>query len=725
MLGPLELRCGPVPLVLARRKTQALLLILALDGAQRRDTLAEWLWPSSGAGGSGAGGRASLRNALADLNTQCRAFGLPRFSADREWLSGQGPTLEIDLYVLIQASRSGARETPLADPATQLRKLEAAADLWRGDLLAGFSLPDAPDFEAWMLAQRRLAQEHYDALLTRLVRLYAAAGQPEAAIGAARQRVRLEPLNEAAHRQLIECCLLTGDRGRAMDAYRACEAVLEQHLGLAPSPETQACIADLRPVGIRRPAGTPHAQVLTPLLEGRIHLAEERSAWPSAPPLVGREREWAAMEIAWAAGQHIFITGEPGMGKTRLMLDFAASKGTTQMLEGWPGDPGIPYATMARLLRRILGQIPGATLAPWVQREVGRLLPELAGPQASGESAPFERRRLYDAVSEVVALNPRHFSLALSDDLQYFDAQSMAVASYGAAKLRREGRPVQALSTFRRSELPRASAAALQWHVDAGEAVVIDLQGLNLLGTGALLERIGAARLVTPMQRLTGGNPLYILETIRALEGVVNVQHLTSAEFGRLQRDGHLPRSSRIDALIQARLARLSRPARNLARVAAVADEVFTLSLAARVLEADLVALLDAHEELETAGLLRGERFAHDLLRDSVRGSVSYAAQRALCTRLLDLLTSTASAAVLARLAHGAGQPGAAFRYDLAAGEEAFALKAYRDAATHFKRAWDSQVHSANTTLCLPAEQIRRVEDGLTLTLSKLNQPEG
>lgn len=58
------------------------------------------------------------------------------------------------------------------------------------------------------------------------------------------------------------------------------------------------------------------------------------------PMLVGREEAWARMEKAWGAGRLVFLAGEPGIGKTRLLKDFASTKGSFVWMSGLSGDQG-------------------------------------------------------------------------------------------------------------------------------------------------------------------------------------------------------------------------------------------------------------------------------------------------------------------------------------------------------------------------------------------------
>ncbi|MCV4600526.1 hypothetical protein OFC63_31355, partial [Escherichia coli] len=74
------------------------------------------------------------------------------------------------------------------------------------------------------------------------------------------------------------------------------------------------------------------------------------------------------MERAWAEGKLVFVKGDPGVGKTRLVTDFLNSKGGYIRLEARPGDTGVPYSSNFRHLRAILAKYPHEPLPPWVRQ---------------------------------------------------------------------------------------------------------------------------------------------------------------------------------------------------------------------------------------------------------------------------------------------------------------------------------------------------------------------
>jgi tetratricopeptide (TPR) repeat protein len=180
----------------------------------------------------------------------------------------------------------------------------------------------------------------------------------------------------------------------------------------------------------------------------------------------------------------------------------------------------------------------------------------------------------------------------------------------------------------RAAELP----PQLHAQADGGEEPAFQRIELGLLDAGAVAELLDALALpglagadwAPALHRHTHGNPLFILETLRAL-----------LEPGRgLPVVGALPLPLLVGQLIEQRLARLSERALHLARVAALAGQDFSLELAAELIECSLLALSEPWRELETAQVLHEGSFAHDLVQDATRRSVPRPIAQALHGRI-------------------------------------------------------------------------------------------
>ena len=91
----------------------------------------------------------------------------------------------------------------------------------------------------------------------------------------------------------------------------------------------------------------------------------------------------------------VTIVGPGGMGKTRLVTDFVATRGAVVTVSAHPGDALAPYSLLARLVRALVGRVDGA-IAPGLRGELARLLPELGEAQPLRDGA--DRRRMLRAI---------------------------------------------------------------------------------------------------------------------------------------------------------------------------------------------------------------------------------------------------------------------------------------------------------------------------------------
>jgi tetratricopeptide (TPR) repeat protein len=167
---------------------------------------------------------------------------------------------------------------------------------------------------------------------------------------------------------------------------------------------------------------------------------------------------------------------------------------------------------------------------------------------------------------------------------------------------------------------PATAESRLHHLIDAVAAAVphcrLHLKPLTVAQMGALLEslslqQVGGDALAAALHQRTGGNPLFALETLKL-----------AWVDGSLHQATDLPRPQSLAQLIGQQLGRLSAPALNLVRVAAVAGAAFSVQLAERVLRRSVLDLVDAWQELERGQVLRGTDFAHDLLHDAVLDSL-------------------------------------------------------------------------------------------------------
>ncbi len=389
LLGAPRLERDGVPLKVARRKAVALLAYLALTGgAQRREALAALLWPDYGE----AEAHAYLRQALWALK---QALGPEQIEAERETVClVRNADFELDvdefrrLLALCQTHGHAAQEVC----PSCLVSLGQAITLYRDDLLAGFTLPDAPDFDEWQFFQRESLRRELAEVLERLTRGHSARGELKLAIAHARRWVALDPLHEPAQRQLMQLYAMAGQEAAALRQYQECVRVLKEELGVTPAAETTALNEAIKAKRFpTSPDGVPAAGLpVTPGFQAEPVSARSPSflvspTLPSGPPgpFVARERELARLneflDLALSGqGRAIFVTGEAGTGKTALAREFAwraerahgdliVASGNCNAYTG-VGDPYLPF-------REVLSLLTGDVEAKWA---AGMITPENA-----------------------------------------------------------------------------------------------------------------------------------------------------------------------------------------------------------------------------------------------------------------------------------------------------------------------------------------------------------
>ena len=559
----------------------ALLAWLALEGPTPRTRLAQLLWPDS----DSEAARNALRQRLFHLRRQA-GDGLVVGTAMLSLAAGVEHDLDDADSVLAEARHDFGAELAAWLEQQRLRRRARTRQ----------SLVDFSD----MAAQ---AGDHADALLH------------------AHELLALEPLSEEAHRRVMRLHYLAGDRAAALLAFDRCERMLKDEVGTRPSAETLALLGTLeRADG----AGLPAAR--QPVPAGVLR----------PPRLVGREAEWLQMQSTWDDGGVLLLSAEGGMGKSRLLGDFAAARGQAQgrvlLFGARPGDRLLPYALLGRCLRGLVAW-PGLTLAPGVRGELARLLPELGDAAALTEGA--DRTRFVNAVETTLRqAAAQGLEGLLVDDLHLADEASAELLLQLCADP-----ALRWLVAFRAPELQGAGQRFVDALTVSRLAQLRVLAPLTVAQVQELLESLAldgwdVAAQAVQLHRRTGGNPMYLLETVKAIlcGAVVPQGH-----------DAALPAVPSVSQVILRRLGVLPAPAVKLARCAAVAGQDFSAALAASVMGVQPLDLADTWNQLEEAQVLRDGAFAHDLIYEAALASVPAPIARELHLQIARFLESRAS----------------------------------------------------------------------------------
>lgn len=233
LLGSPRIEHSGEAIHLHRRKALALLAYLAMTGrAHERDSLAALLWPDL----DQSSARAALRRHLWTLN-EALDNGI---EADEETIRLGENAVWLDVAsfrsLVAVCQTHGHPESAVCELC--LKNLTNAADLYRGDLLAGFTIPDCSEFEEWQFFETEALRRDYASVLSRLVHFHSANRDFERAISYARRWLSLDPLREDVHRQLMQLYDWSGQRSAALRQYEVCAKLLQEELQVRPEVET-------------------------------------------------------------------------------------------------------------------------------------------------------------------------------------------------------------------------------------------------------------------------------------------------------------------------------------------------------------------------------------------------------------------------------------------------------------------------------------------------------
>ena len=674
LFGPPSTEWVDRPLSISRRQVRALLYRLAADQKPvPRERLCFLFWPDR----PESAARRMLTGLLSHLQRTLPAPGVLLTEDDQVWLDPDHTW-----------SDTAAFEQLSAQPG----HLKQAVDLYRGPFLDGFSLSQSPEFEIWAALERQTWERRYLEALAALIEDHAANEEYGAAIACARDYLVADELAEDIHRRLIELYAATGDRGSALHQFEHLVAVLDRELGVGPLPETEAvyrAILETRPLPEAVLAASPGWTTLPSLDVG----------------LVGRQAALGQLEAAFdraAAGRGgaVLISGEPGIGKSRLTQDFASRLQDDALLlvgTAYRDTQTTPYQPIVEALRPALrADHAWFDAPPCCLAETSLLLPELrtlysTRPPSTAEGAQA-RTRLFEALSNLtlaLAAGPHPVLLCL-DDLQWADDTTLDWLAYlGRRALDRR---ILLVGTYR-TESAEVVAELRRNLSRLGNLAELELQGLD---EAAILQAIrnlhkgrsvrGDSLAAARLQEATGGNPFFILETLRAL--------LDSEQpMQALSNFNDLPLPDSVIEVVETRVGYLSPRARQVLEAGSVLGRAFTLDLVRRTSGRGEMETMDGLDELVARHLLAeqpGEhQFRHELIRMAVYRSLSHHRRQVLHRRAGHALERTRRGdfAALAWHFERAGDLGLAAQYALQAGREARAIFAHVEARTNFERA--------------------------------------
>jgi DNA-binding SARP family transcriptional activator len=691
ILGSLELLGPAGPVRLGAAKERCLLAVLALHPGETvsQDRLAEALWgeraPHSAAN--------ALQNYVLRLRRALQAAEGVQILTDPAGYRLQASADAVDARLAERLVAEGREAAAAGDRATAARRLREGLALWRGRALAEFSDQSFAQAEAARLEElRESAREDLaDAEL--------ALGRHHDLVAELEVMVASNPLRERRWGQLMLAHYRDGRQAEALEGFRALRRTLRDELGVDPSPELQ----DL------------HQRILQhdPALAWR---PPEQAPGPPVAPWYGRDDELRRLlgvyDTAAAAGGGgvVTVVGEPGIGKTRLLQELAAStrrRGALVLsgrcLEGaWVP----PYQAFVEAITGYAADVSAARLRADLGQAAGPLVQLVPGlrerlrdlPTAAPLQPDEERLRLLDAVARfLVGLSAHGPVVLLLDDLHWADASTLVTLRHAARVAVRHR--LLLVGAYRSGEAGPDLVDALGALRAEAEVTAVQLRGLDAEALGRLLGALADAPVSTALanaiQRETRGNPFFAREVLR---------HLLEADALRVDADGALQAELPLEAVpeglrdvLARRRARLPPDANRFLDTAAGFDGPFPFAVVAEVAELEDPAALAALDELLHAGLVEPDvaaeryQFGHALIRHAVYADLNPSRQVRLHRRLAHALQATravfpaqvAPGEVAAQYQRSAVLPGAeaGVAPALEAAEQAEAASAHAEAA--------------------------------------------
>jgi DNA-binding SARP family transcriptional activator/tetratricopeptide (TPR) repeat protein len=572
---------------LANRRARVLLKLLAAEHGRRVtvDRIVEALWPE----------QPPLRaadNVAVLVSRLRRTLGPESIGGNRA-----GYVLTSGDRVVVDVTRA---EQLLAEAESRLASGQVAlagAAAARAVALLGAGVP-VPDEDGEWTGPLRI---RVAGLLNRALHAVADAGLRGGNIGPARDAARAaleaDSFDEVAARQLMLAHARSGEPGRALAVFDALRTTLADALGVDPAPQTREL----------------HLRIL------QEQPAEHLPQWPvpgvsragGTDEVVGRAAEVAALTAAWAAAVEsrsalVLVTGEAGIGKTRLLEESVAIADRTGGRVLWARcyeterslflqpivdalEPAVAHMPTETLRRVATGRLSGMTA----------LFPQSSGvletPPPEHGTADIERRQTYETVAELLrVLADERPVLLVLDDAHHAGLATVELLHYLAR--RASGGRLLIVAALRSEE------GAETLRKLAPVANLLEVGPLAADAVEELARRAGLAERAAGIMSRTQGHTLFVVETVRALQ---------VGEAG-------VPSSLR-DAIAH-RVARAGPEAEELLRAAAVLGASFEPEVVGHLVHLDATEAARRCEQLLSLRLVtvtgRSYEFAHDLVRE-------------------------------------------------------------------------------------------------------------
>jgi len=692
------------------QKSKALFQILLVEPGRLvpTDQILEYLWPDlppHKAQNNLWVTVSQLRRVLQpDLQPRARSAYIHKRSEGYFFNSDSDYWLDGDAFATHLAVTQSA-----TDLSARITAWEAARILYKGDYLE-----DEP-YAEWAQFPRTRWRRRYEQLLFNLAQAHGRNGRFQQAITYCRETLKLDNTNETAYRLLMRYHATLGERATALRAYEELVQALQDDIGVRPMSETVELARQIKlPEGEWKPE-TEIWPISSPEFFG---IAQDKL--PISFPFVGRGLEIDQItrlltQAASGQGQMVLISGEPGIGKSRLVQEttFLAHRQEFYLLSAhcYQVEQTTPYQPLIDLVRQVMAHDDRwQQMAPVWLHELAVLTPEMGEVAAakaevalpSDEPDKSQQGRLFQAIFHLFANQAdKHRLLLVIEDIHWADPTTLQCLHYLARQIDRV--PILLIFTLRGESLSTDAELVAMLHSLHQEVHVTSLSLARLAeaDTTALLEQTAdtapyANRMSHWLYQETDGNPFFFTSLLKSMREDGLLDNAAKTDWEALARtDPTLTLPDAIQDLVRDRLRGLSQAEREVLDWMAVYGRPIDFSTLQAISHQPQMTLLNAVERLGERQLLAeiiGQYdFDHNKYREVVYYGLSAARlglyHRQIAETLDTMPLSSDKASILAHHFECGGENEKALKYWMQAGKHALDSYAYQQMGHHYERA--------------------------------------
>ena len=694
LLGPPEVRWESKKIDILRRIPRALLFYLASKGNPvGREELSSLFWGNK----ADSHARRRLQENLSRLRKALPDSSLLQTTAD---------TVELDSYriyvdsiafedILDQTGKIPwqiPQTDPLPDPIFD--KLKSAINIWRGaGFLSGSYFPGTVELDNWLTR----TSSHYNylrgSILERLAYHAYTIGDLETSLSYCQALFDIEPLHDDFHFLYLQSLIELGRTNAAKTHFGKTVDLYVQLLNTNPPDKILALSRYFKP-------SDNEASVPTPP-NWHLHNSIEM-------PFIGRKEILLQLRHWVNQRKGVFILGESGSGKTRLIRkytnDLSIIKSVRVIVSSCrPEEISLPYQPIREALRMYMTSEEWQAIPDvWAVNLLGifpeliDLRPNLIHPQLPSDPDQAQGLLLEAVRQAFMALKADSRLFFVIDDLHWADEATLNALAF---LLPREPFSNQAsiITAARSEDLSPQLEHSLTSIQQSKDGAIINLPGMTDKEIADLAKSVLA--IIPPysfterLSRASGGNTLYLLETLRAI-----INQNPDLDFSD---EIPLPVTENLRKLISNRIQKLSKSTRRIMEAASVIGHDFDPKIIISILEQDENEIIDALDELENKNFITipPEKqstgiysFVHETIREALQAEINLTRARYLNTKVAQELENKLGDILIHRLAHhyeAAGEYLRAFRLWIRAGNQARELIATQEAYSLYQRARD------------------------------------